>query len=96
MVAEVLFAQDVDPGAKAVENAVHLADGHRNAMLDRLDSGREVVECALDHAIHPRSLSLGPIGYVPTNPPTLSVLTRMVVLMAVRLSVMVLSLGVRS
>ena len=33
-------------------------------MLDRLDSGREVVECALDHAIHAHSLSLGPIGYV--------------------------------
>jgi hypothetical protein len=64
VVAKVLLAQDVDPGAKAVENAVHLADGHRNTMLDRLDSGRKVVERPLDHAIHPHSLSLGPIGYV--------------------------------
>jgi hypothetical protein len=62
VVAGILFAQDVDPRAKAVENAVHVTDGDRNAMLDRLDCGREVVEGALYHAIYSHSLNLGPIG----------------------------------
>ena len=57
---------------------------------------RDLVECGLDHAVHPRSLSLGAVGYVSTNPPTWSVLARRVVLVAIRFSVMTFSLGERS
>src|ERR1700691_6009633 len=64
VVGVVLLAQNVDPGAKTVENAVHLADGHRHSMLECLDSGRKVVECAFDHAVYPCGLSLSPIGYI--------------------------------
>jgi hypothetical protein len=64
VVVDILFAHHVDARTKTIDNAVHLADGHGNSMLDGVNSGRQTVERALDHAIHSRSLGLSPVGYV--------------------------------
>ncbi len=68
MVAGSLFPHHVHPRAKTVEDAVHLADGHRDPVLNGVGGERDLVERALHHAIHPRSLSLGAVGYVFHQP----------------------------
>ena len=64
MVAGRLLPHDVDAGAQTIDDAVHLADGHRNPVFDRLNGRGELVQCALDHAVHTRSLDVRPVGYI--------------------------------
>ena len=58
MVAGFPFPHYLDPGAQTIQDAVHLADGRSNSVLNRANGKGQLVERPLDHAIHTPSLDL--------------------------------------
>src|SRR5271155_3985514 len=59
-----LLSHHIDAGTQAVNNAVDLADGRRDAVFQRLDGKGKMVERALNHTVHTRSLYVSLAGYI--------------------------------
>ena len=64
MVAGSFLSHHVDAGTQAVNDSVDLADGRRDAVFKRLDGKGKVVESALNHTVHTRSLRVSLVGYI--------------------------------
>jgi hypothetical protein len=75
-----LFRITSTPGAQTVHDAIHLADGRRNSVLNRVDGKGELVERPLTMPSTREAWTWARLLTSRTNPPTWSALLRSVAL----------------
>jgi hypothetical protein len=64
MIAGCFLSHHVNASTQAINDAVDLADGHGDAVFERLNGKGKVVECALNHTVDPRSLHVSFVSYI--------------------------------
>src|SRR5271156_2464127 len=64
MIAGRFLSHHVDAGTQAVDDAIDLAYRRRDAVFQRLDGKGKMVERALNHTVHTRSLHVSLAGHI--------------------------------